>query len=51
LSPSPRLARLPDRAREPLQTLAYFILTVVEGSAGDRKQAAASFNIEFNVPK
>lgn len=35
--------------KEPLQSMAYFVLTLLESSAGDRKEAARSFNIDLDV--
>jgi hypothetical protein len=35
--------------KEPLQSMAYFVLTLLESAAGDRKSAARSFNIEPEV--
>lgn len=35
--------------KEPLQSMAYFVLTLLESAAGDRKDAARSFNIELDV--
>jgi hypothetical protein len=37
--------------REPLSTMAYFCLTVLETAAGNRSQASKQFNIEFEVLK
>lgn len=35
--------------REPLQSMAYFVLTLIESAAGGRKNAARSFNIDLDV--
>lgn len=35
--------------KEPLQSMAYFVLTLLESTAGDRRNAAHSFNIEVEV--
>jgi hypothetical protein len=35
--------------KEPLQSMAYFLLTRLEFSAGSRKKAARSFQIDFDV--
>jgi hypothetical protein len=35
--------------KEPLQSMAYFVLTLLESAAGDRKNAARSFNIDVEV--
>ena len=35
--------------KEPLQAMAYFVLTLLESAAGGRKNAARSFNIELDV--
>jgi hypothetical protein len=35
--------------REPLQSMAYFVLTLLHKQAGGRKQAAATFSISRNV--
>jgi hypothetical protein len=35
--------------KEPLQSMAYFVLTLLESTAGDRRGAAYSFNIELEI--
>lgn len=35
--------------KEPLQSMAYFVLTLLESTAGDRRNAAHSFNIELEI--
>jgi hypothetical protein len=35
--------------QEPLQAMAYFVLTLLESAAGDRRNAARSFNIDVEV--
>jgi hypothetical protein len=35
--------------KEPLQSMAYFVLTLLESAAGGRPNAARSFNIKFAV--
>lgn len=35
--------------KEPLQSMAYFVLTLLESVAGDRKSAARSFNIDVEI--
>lgn len=35
--------------KEPLQSMAYFVLTLLESTAGDRRNAAQSFNIELDI--
>lgn len=35
--------------KEPLQSMAYFVLTLLESAAGDRINAARSFNVELAV--
>ena len=36
-------------AREPLQSMAYFLLTLLESGAGGRRQAAGAFSIDAKV--
>lgn len=36
-------------AREPLQSMAYFLLTMLESAAGGRRQAADTFSIDVDV--
>jgi hypothetical protein len=38
-------------AREPLQSMAYFLLTLLESGAGGRRQAAGTFSIDVEVLK
>lgn len=35
--------------KEPLQSMSYFVLTLIEGLAGNRKQAANHFGIDLDV--
>lgn len=35
--------------KEPLTSMAYFCLTVIEGDAGSRKDAAAKYNVDLKV--
>ncbi len=37
--------------REPLLSMAYFCLTVLEAAAGGRREAATTYNIEYDVLK
>jgi hypothetical protein len=35
--------------KEPLQSMAYFVLTLLESVAGNRQEAARSFSIDLSV--